>query len=289
MKHLAKAIACLALFCGSFQLHGQQDRIHLNSGEVLIGEIQGMKANFVVINIRKNNEQAIRRIRRKEIQTLSFADTDTLDPLAKRTRAALNSLALRRAPLLGSLQIQDERILLDFIDLTIEAGQALEALSYAKLWHPKIQYTVHINRIEEQLIRAALVARLPDEALVHARNKIANDDDSRSALAWHVVAQARLERGDFEAALWISLNPIVNARALEQPNLDKCYATAIAACVKLGRLSHAQALKEEIGLANPVNAQISNTESIDSDYPLSILASDLSFQRLLKSNLHITP
>ncbi len=95
MKHLAKAIACIALFCGSFQLHGQQDRIHLNSGEVLIGEIQGMKANFVVINIRKNNEQAIRRIRREEIQTLSFADTDSLDPLAKRTRAALNPLALR--------------------------------------------------------------------------------------------------------------------------------------------------------------------------------------------------
>lgn len=267
-------------------VHAAQDTILLNNNDLLSGKIQGMQANFVILEIQDTSGQATRRISPENIKTLTLVDSPDTEEIP--TIQLLEPLANRRAALLGILQRQDEQILINLLDLYIEFDQALEALSYAKLWHPKIQYTEHLTRIEEQLILAATAANLPDEALVHAHNLIQNNNSTHTALAYHTIANAHLAKGNPEAALWTALNPIANNQISSQPYLEKCYATAIAACIALNKIPYAQSLKAEMKTYNftlPTHIQIPDTPASNSS-PLSLLADNLTFESLLRSNSH---
>lgn len=264
-------------------VHAAQDTILLNNNDLLTGHIQGMQANFVILEIQAPTGQATRRISPENIKSITLTDTPDSEEIP--TIQLLKSLANRRATLLGILQKQDEQILINLLDLYIESNQALEALSYAKLWHPKIHYTEHLTRIEEQLILAATAANLPDEALVHAHNLIQNNHSTNTALAYHTIANAQLAKGNPESALWTALNPIAHRQISSQPYLEKCYATAIAACIDLNNTPYALALKSEMQTYNftlPPHIQIPDTP-VSNSTPPSLLAKNLTFESLLKT------
>ena len=120
----------------------------------------------------------------------------------------------------------------------------------------------------KQLIRAAMAMQQNDEAVVHARNWIQSYSSSHnSALAWHVLAEARLQDGDPESALWIALQPIALQQGHPSAYLERCYRTAIQSAFALKLSGYAQSLRNDLMTLYPNRVP---------DYPFSDLESTVS-------------
>jgi hypothetical protein len=59
------------------------------------------------------------------------------------------------------------------------------------------------------------------------------DPSGGSALGWKVLAQLAYDGGDFDRALWVSLQPVVFSSFLPMTHLEDCYALAVAAAHRL--------------------------------------------------------
>lgn len=206
------------------------DSILLKSRETIEGELVGMQAGFVLLRIAKEG-QVTRRIDPSAIDALHFSDADT----------TLEAKVLRRARFLGLLSERDESLLLQLLQRYLDAHSPLQALAYAKLWSPKIQYVSNLDRVRHLTLQAALEADLPGEALAHAQRWVA-EAELPAPLAWQVIAQDQLDRGHAEAALWTALHPIAHATAAtSEKDLLPLRQIAAAAYRSLGYEKHASA------------------------------------------------
>ncbi len=206
----------------AFYLLGTADTIHLENGDSVSGRLSGMQAGFVILEI---DTHATRRIDPNQVAALEFDDqTDNLE-----------TTALRRSPFLGLLSKADERQLPNLLDSYLQQDRPLEALSYAKLWHPKINYEANRDRIALTLIHSSEAAGFHEEAAAHAQAWIDQHPvPEQSALPWAVLAKSNLDQGKPEAALWIALAPLAYAHGTETPERRTCQEIANEAYRQLG-------------------------------------------------------
>lgn len=248
-------------------LHG--DALRLKTGETIEGELLRMEADFVLLRIAGDESEVIRRFSPEQVQLLQFTDE----------AQALEARARRRALFPGLLSEADERMLPDAIDLYLGEERALEALAYAKLWHPKLEHAVNRKRVSLQMIQAAYDAGFKDEAAFHAQTWIRERQTPvEEAFPWQVVSEFHLDAGRYENALSIALQPIAFLQNKSPGDLKSCYQIAIDAYEKLGFREHAMALLAELEGHSPVATEIIPPLTLP-----SLQQKPLSFQDILKT------
>lgn len=284
-------------------LHAGTDSVTLTDGTTLQGKLQGVQADFLLLQVSTNGDgSAIRRIHPQEVARIHFSDTLPSDGSPEEMASAsaslssniesLEKLTRNRSSYFGLLQPEDEALFLSLIDAYIKDDRALEALAYAKLWQNRIRDDGITLRLRERLIEAALAAGLSDEAFVFATDwRRDYPDHPYSALATHVVAEAALERNEPETAAWVAIKPIA-AQCNPSPRyLDRCYDTAITALKALADHAYASRLHHEKNLLfassrSSLPYGSSSSEPEDTPQPLSLpsLAADtLTFDKILKT------
>ncbi|MDQ8184969.1 hypothetical protein [Pelagicoccus sp. SDUM812002] len=227
MKRFASALVVLAL---PFLTHA--DSITLTDGQTIQGDLVETRAGFVLIRLPELEGEAVRRISPRRIESLEFTDQGE----------SLEHQAQIRSKFIPLLSIQDGRILIDYLNFLISDGQPLTALSYAKLWHPKNNYTEIDIPYREVLIDSSIAANLPEQALVHAQNWLTQTPPPKSrSLPWKIQAQHYLKNGDYEKALWASLTPIAHSNQLTQKEKIALNSIAAQAYRKLGYTEHSAA------------------------------------------------
>lgn len=222
----------LLIFCSATISSISADSVILDTNEVLKGELVDTQANFVILRLPETEGEALRRISPENIQALDFEDSEA--PLEKQ--------ALIRAKFQPLLSESDAGILTEILAEYIEQGAPLTALSYARTWHSKNNYPSLDPTYRNLLIKSALAADLPGEALVHAQNWIDLDPPPLAEpLPWQILAQHQLETGNAEAALWTALTPIAHANRANRDSLAPLHEIAAAAYQALGFAEHAEA------------------------------------------------
>ncbi len=220
----------LILFAMTSLAYG--DSITLKSGETIQGELLETKAGFVLLRLPESEGEALRRLSPDNIESLAFSDP----------KAPLEEQALKRSKFITLLSEDDARQLPRYLNLLLSNHQALTALSYAKLWHPKNKYPSLDPNYREILIKSSLAAELPDEALVHAQTWLSQTPPPiKHPLPWEIQAQRFLDTGQFEEALWTCLTPLAHASGGDQDKLARLRELASASYQSLGYLEHAQA------------------------------------------------
>lgn len=214
------------------------DSVTLDSGETIEGSLLDTQANFILLRLPETEGEAMRRIDPQSIESLNFFASD----------APLEQQAFKRAKFIGFLSKEDAQYLTRYLSNLIADKQALAALTYAKLWHPKNQYSELDPIYRKILIASSLAAKLPDEALAHAQQWLSQSSPPiQHPLPWRVQAQRYLDEGEYESALWTSLTPIAHAKHRPHDSLADLRAIASVAYRKLGYNEHAQAYQS----ANP--------------------------------------
>ncbi|MBD5778243.1 hypothetical protein IEN85_01895 [Pelagicoccus sp. NFK12] len=212
------------------------DTVTLSTGEAIEGELLDLQASFVMLRLPDTEGEAIRRLGPDRIESLSFSDP----------QASLESQALKRAKFISLLSLEDARLLPRYLSQLLDAGDALSALSYAKLWHPKNRHPSLDSHYRVTLVRSAAAAGLSDEALVHAQRWLAlSPPPVDHPLPWQIQAQHQLEKGDFEAALWTSLTPLAHAQHRSSSDLAALRAIASQAYQNLGYAEHSLAYQSD--------------------------------------------
>lgn len=220
------------------------DSILLDSNEVLTGELIDMQASFVILSLPENEGEALRRISPERIKALHFEDSDA--PLEQR--------ALKRAKFQPLLSESDARLQTELLSKYIQLKNPLPALSYARSWHSKNNYPALDSVYRNLLLKSALAANLPGEALVHAQNWLAlSPPPFPEPLPWQVIAQSQLDSGNPEAALWTALTPIAHANSANSDSLAPLHEIAATAYQELGFTDHAAAHRSRLPhkIANP--------------------------------------
>lgn len=267
MKSFVHSILAFVLSCGIRVSHG--DEVFLNDETSITGKIAEMQGGYLLIQLADSNGQASRRIDPERIARIEFSD-DT-DNLQQR--------ALRRSRFQALLSFNDAGLLIEFLEDRVNAGDSLAALSYAKQWHPKNNYTNLDTLYRKILILASVNSSAPDEAVIHARNWLSlNPKPYPHPLPWEIVATHYLNQEDPETALWISLQPIAHATSQNQSEFDKLKEIASKAYIELGYDQYSTSLLDA--------AQTPSANNLPPPLDLPSLNNpNLSFSDILKTEI----
>lgn len=235
MKHAATIFIALYL-----SLFSHADTISLKDGTEIHGRLLETKANFLLIQLPEDEGEATRRVSPQKTLSISFSDQSS----------ELEGQAILRAKFLPYLSEPDSAKLIEYLDALLSKNQALSALSYAKIWHPKNKYTSLDSKYRELLIKSSLKANLPSEALVHAQNWLSlNPQPFEQALPWALQAQHHFNTGRFQEALWTCLTPIAHAKDYKEH--EALHEIAAKTYQKLGYTDHATAHRSPSKLPTP--------------------------------------
>ncbi|MDQ8204128.1 hypothetical protein [Pelagicoccus sp. SDUM812003] len=261
-------ILILALASAAPSLLFRADTITLTDGTTAHGSLQGREADFVILEIHRNQTTGYQRFSPRQIRHIHFTETFHEDDQA----------ILKLADYLGLLRKEDEDKLVNHLDRYLSSDAPLAALSYAKLWKSKLAQSENIERIDRLLITSALACQLVDEAAIHARSYIQNHPSPRKqSVARLALAQAYLKRGLTEAALWQASFPL--AHGADNPiDLQRCRELAAQCYRKLGYPAVAERLVFED--ENETESEATRTIVFT---PPSLVETSLDFSQLLKS------
>ncbi|EDY81649.1 hypothetical protein VDG1235_1267 [Verrucomicrobiia bacterium DG1235] len=245
----------------------QADTIELADGTSLSGTLIDTQAGYIRLQLPETEGEALRRISPDKIAALSFSDPTA--PLEQR--------ALHRSRFIPLLSPADAQLLPELLEHYLSNDQSLTALSYAKLWHPKNEYADLDPLYRSLLIRSAQAANLPNEAVIHAKNWLAQTPSPfATPLPWQTLAQHHLDSGQPEAALWTALRPLAHATADQQDTLHPLHQIAAQAYQVLGYPDHAT---YHLSQNSPLTTHYSPLNP-----PPSLLAESLTYSQLLKTN-----
>ncbi len=243
----------------------EEAAVTTKAGSIFRGRLDGVHEGRLHLRRATDGGEVGRSFAREEIERLALpgaaVEAQALE-LLDRSRAPealplLEALFRQRVRYLAFLDAGQLRPLLSLVEAAAE-GAPEKIVGYANALLP------HTTGPEAR-------ARLLDARLAaHARLGVAEETrrlaeawcaevgrEPRSALGWSVLARLAYEAGDLERALWIALQPVVFSTHEPTPQLETCYAVAIAAARRLGDTAAADRLDAELhdrGLAWPVAA-----------------------------------
>ena len=284
-----RPIAMLLLACAPLLSLSASDMLYLKNGTSISGELLGLQAGYVLIKI--DQAEAFQRVDPQSIRRIHFSDADATPSTYAmiqegKAEAALSQMTLhasKRSPLLGVLSPSDETLLIDYLQLSLGLGQATDALNFAKLWSPKLQYPQNQKTALLISLEAALACDRSAEALAHAMQWTSRYPNSfESALPWAVIAKDLLDsKKQSEKALFVALAPIAHQRTPKPEKVELCYAIAIEACQKSGAHDYAHALQSELESRSPATAtQAKSSRSASPSRKLPQFLDTLSFSQL---------
>ncbi len=225
---MTKALTILVVI--SWAMISHADTIIQNDGTSIHGSLLEIQAGFLLIQLPENEGEAIRRISPESIESISFSDQEH----------TLEQQALKRSKFIPILSNTDAKILPEYLKKLLPQDRSLEALNYAKIWHPKNPYTSLDSEYRELLINSSLKSELPDEALIHAQNWLSRTPAPyQKTLPWKIQAQHYFISEQFEEALWTCLTPIAHASHHSEHHI--LHTIAADSYQKLGYIEHATA------------------------------------------------
>jgi len=233
------------------------DQLVTKNGQKFEGDLIGMEGGYLSLQETKSGSTslAIRRFTLEETDRIEFSDSP------KRLEAfeiysndhfaevipLLETLAFRRLPFIGKLQLDDERVFSALLLSYSSTGLFDKCLERHKLWHRKLTHREAIEDSSIAAMKSARQAKRLDEAALFAQRWIDEERSSeKSAIAWLILSELAAKTEDHENALWISLQPIAFADRQAPEELEACYEIAIVSASLLREPSLPLQLTQEM-------------------------------------------
>lgn len=179
----------------------------------------------------------------------------------------LTALGRQRLRYLPVLTPQQRQPLLALVQTMIEVEDFGGAIGTARLILPFASESHEKSILEDVILRGNLALGFTEESKRLAEQWCAQADPSGgTALGWKVLAQLAYDGGDFDRALWVSLQPVVFSSFLSMTHLEDCYALAIAAAHRLDDTTLANRLYRDMRARELAWPQLTGLAEIELHY-----------------------
>lgn len=175
-------------------------------------------------------------------EALERGDLDTALPI-------LDAVGRQRSRYLALLDADQRKPVSLLIRATDAAGDDIATIGFARIFQPFATTSEEQSLVRDSLLKAHANLGMADEVQRLAGEWCRDSEiPPYSALGWYLLAKLQFEKGDYEAARWVSLQPVTFSGLNETPFLGESYAYAIASCHALGDTVHARLLFDEMQL-----------------------------------------